>query len=363
MRRTDRVTARKTNANRSLRWGGALLGLLVMSAVFADFLAPYDPSAQNRELYFAPVIKPRLTDAAGLRHARPFVYAWRLADPARMLYVEEGGRTYPLRFFVTGVSYHLFGLFPCRTHLFGVDEPARVFLLGSDALGRDVFSRVVYGARLSLLIASVALLISLPLALLVGSLSGFYGGQFDFVCMRLIELFLALPALYLVIALRSALPLSLPPEQVFIAMAAVIALFGWANLARIVRGAVLSLRARDFILAAVALGASDARIIVRHIWPNLTGVVLTQAALAAPGYILAEVTLSYLGLGVPEPLPSWGGMLATVGGVQQLGSFWWNLAPGAAIFITSLAFYLIAEGLRGWADPRAQGLDRSQPLG
>ena len=148
------------------------------------------------------------------------------------------------------------------------------------------------------------------------------------------------------------MPLSLPPDKVFFAMVTVIALFGWAALARIIRGATLSIRERDFVLAAKAIGSTDARIIVQHILPNLTAVTLTQAALAAPGYILAEVTLSYLGLGVPEPLPSWGGMLASVGGVQQLSAFWWNLSPGAAIFITSLAFYLLAEGLREIYDSR-----------
>lgn len=274
-----------------------------------------------------------------------------------MIFAEERERMYPVQFFAPGTAYRLFGLFECRTHLFGVEEPARIFLWGGDALGRDVFSRVLDGARLSLTIAGVALLLSIPLALLIGSLSGFYGGKFDFVCMRLIELFLALPSLYLIIALRSALPLGLAPEKVSLAMVLVIASFGWAGIARIVRGATLSIREREFILAAVALGASDARIIVRHLWPSLTGLVLTQAALAVPGYILAEVTLSYLGLGVPEPLPSWGGMLSSVGGVEQLGAFWWNLAPGVAIFVVSLAFYLLAEGVREWADPQAQNLD------
>jgi peptide/nickel transport system permease protein len=215
---------------------------------------------------------------------------------------------------------------------------------------------------LSLTIAGVALLISIPLALLVGGLSGFYGGWVDFACMRVMELFLALPAIYLIIALRSALPLGLAPEKIFLAMVTVIASFGWAGLARVVRGAALSLREREFALAAVALGASDARVIVRHLLPNLSGLILTQAALAAPGYILAEVTLSYLGLGTPEPLPSWGGMLASVGGVGRLGTFWWNLAPGAAIFVTSLAFYLLAEGLSEWSDPRSQTVDTTRQL-
>ncbi|MDX2041605.1 MAG: ABC transporter permease [Acidobacteriota bacterium] len=320
--------------NRKLRCGLLLLGVLVACATLADFLSPYDPAEQHREFPFAPLTAIHIGTAESFW--RPFVF---------------NGQQYPLRFFVTGAPYRLLGFIPCRTHLFGVQEPARIFLLGSDGLGRDVFSRTLYGARLSLTIAALALLVSIPLALLIGTLSGFYGGWIDFICMRLMELFLALPALYLIIALRSALPLGLEPEKVFLAMVMVIALFGWANLARIVRGATLGLREREFVQAAIALGASDARIIVRHLLPNLTGLILTQAALAAPSYILAEVSLSYLGLGVPEPLPSWGGMLASVGGVGQLGTYWWNLAPGAAIFMTTLAFYLLAEGLREWSDP------------
>ena len=336
-----------TISNRKLRWATAMLGALIFCAVFADVLSPYDPAEQNRELFFAPPTSIRFIDAEGRWHWRPFVYATRLADRSRMVYAEDRSRVFPLRLFAGEKSHRLFG----------VDEPARVFLLGTDALGRDVFSRILHGAKLSLAIAATALLLSLPLALLVGSLSGYYGGKFDFVCMRLIELFLSLPALYLVIALRSALPLSLEPEKVFAAMATMIALFGWANLARIVRGAAMGLREQDFIAAAAAVGASDARIIFRHVLPNLTGVVLTQAALAVPGYMLAEITLSYLGLGAPEPLPSWGGMLSSVGGVHQLSAYWWNLSPCAAIFVASLTFYLLAEGLREQTDPRSTGFD------
>jgi peptide/nickel transport system permease protein len=351
---------RKKTANRSLRWGAFLLGLLMLCSALADFLSPYGPAEQHRELYFAPPARIRFPNAES--SWRPFVYALRLEDLERMRYVEDNAQRYPLRFFVRGAPYRLFGFIPSHTHLFGVSEPARIFVLGSDGLGRDVFSRIVHGARLSLTIAGVALLISIPLALLVGSLSGFYGGWVDFACMRVMELFLALPAIYLIIALRSALPLGLAPEKIFLAMVTVIASFGWAGLARVVRGAALGLREREFALAAVALGASDARVIFRHLLPNLSGLILTQAALAAPGYILAEVTLSYLGLGTPEPLPSWGGMLASVGGVWRLGTFWWNLAPGAAIFLTSLAFYLLAEGLREWSDPRSQTIDTARQL-
>lgn len=334
------------SVNRNLRWGLVALGGLMLAALLADFLSPYDPIAQHRESAFAPPARLRFVDAEGRRHWRPFVYAPQTRE-----------RIYPLRLMVRGAPYRLLGVISCERHLFGVEEPARVFLLGSDALGRDVLSRLLHGARLSLTLAGAALLISLPLALLVGGLSGFYGGWVDYFCMRLIELFLALPALYLVIALRGALPLSLPPEKVFIAMVAVLGVFGWAGLARIVRGATLSLRRCEFVLAAESLGASTGRILFHHIWPNLAGIVFTQAALAAPGFILAEVMLSYLGLGVTEPLSSWGGMLAAAGGVHQLAAYWWNLSPGAAVFAANLTFYLLAEGLREYADPRLQSPD------
>ena len=299
--------------------GAALLGGIIFFAVFADFLSPYSPTQQHREFPNAP---PRFADA-------------------------------PLQFWVRGEPYRLFGVIPCEHRLLGVTEPARLFWLGTDGLGRDVWARLWHGARLSLLIAAISLLLAVPLALIVGGLAGYYGGALDFVLMRLLELMLALPALYLVIALRSALPLDLAPSQVFGAMTLVIGLFGWAHLARIVRARVFTLRTLDFVTAARAAGATDARILLRHLLPQLTGDVLTQAALAAPAYILAEVTLSYLGLGVPEPLPSWGNMLAATQGIQTLMQHWWNLAPLVALFLTSLSFHLIADGLRIRFDPRA----------
>jgi peptide/nickel transport system permease protein len=332
---------------RNLLAAAILLGGLLVCAALADFLAPYDPSQQFREFNFAPPARWHFSNG------RPIVAPLQSTSSLPITYNEDLAHAQPLRFFVRGAPYYWLGFIPTNLHLFGVDEPARVFILGTDALGRDVFSRVLHGARLALATVAAALLLALPLALVLGSFAGFYGGWIDFVCMRLVELFLALPALYLVIALRSALPLHLPPLQVFAALVAVIALFGWAHLARIVRGAALALRQQDYVAAATALGASDTRIITHHLWPNLLGLVFTQAALAAPGFLLAEVTLSYLGLGLPEPLPSWGGMLASVGGVYQLSAYWWNLAPAAAIFVTSLAFTLLAEGLRQRNDPRA----------
>lgn len=334
----------RSNLNRKLLCGLLLLAPLAVCALLAGFLAPYPFDEQFRDYPSASPTQIRLRDAEGRYHWPPFVYVRHMTDLEQKRYTEDRSKRFPLLFFEDG-------------RFLGVKQPARLFLLGTDGLGRDLFSRLLHGARTSLTIAAVALLISLPLALIVGCIAGYYGGLLDFVCMRLIELFLALPTLYLIIALRSALPLGLEPTRVFLALVIVTALFGWAGFARIVRGLVLSLREREFVTAAIALGASTPRIIRRHILPHLAGFALVQASLAAPGFMLAEVTLSYLGLGVPEPLPSWGNMLASAQNIHALASHWWNLTPAVAIFLASLAFHLLAEGLKETFDPRSQTIE------
>ncbi len=348
--------------NHNLFFGGALLVVFVLCAVLADFLSPYSPAAEHREAPSAPPSRIRFRDAAGQWSPRPFVYRIRSVDLLSRQYAEDVDRPYPLRFFVTGEPYRLLGMVSCRRHLFGVDEPARIFLFGADALGRDLFSRLCAGARLSLWTAAAALLISLPLALFIGGIAGYAGGVADFLSQRFIELLLALPTLYLLIALRSTLPQQLPPGRVFFAMVGLMAVFGWAHLARIIRGTVLSLRQQPFVMAARALGASDRRILVRHIFPHLAGTLFPQAAIIAPGFILAEITLSYLGLGVSDPLPSLGKMLAMEGGLTQLTRYWWTLAPCVVIFFLSLTFYLLSEGLREYFHPRTPRVDVSNQL-
>jgi peptide/nickel transport system permease protein len=319
-------------ANFNLICGSLLLSILLFCAFFAGFLSPYSPIQQHRDYPFAPPTGLHSTSLA----------------------TSPDGQTHSIRFLIEGDEYRLFGFIPCRMHLFGAEGDNRVFLLGTDALGRDVFSRLLHGAQLSLAIPVIALLISVPFAVLIGWLAGYYGGATDFILMRLIELFLALPAIYLIIALRTMLPLSIEPEKFFFAIVAVISAFGWAYLARIVRGMVLSLRERNYVQASIAFGAGGWRIFCNHIAPHLAGVILIQAALATPSYILAEITLSYLGLGVPDPLPSWGNMLSSTTNIQLLIIYWWNLMPLAAIFITSFAFQLLAEGLRRSLDPHKQ---------
>jgi peptide/nickel transport system permease protein len=326
---------------------GALgaLALIYLSALFAGFLAPEDPAAQNRELAFVPPTRLHFLDAGGGLHLRPFVHPVVVRDGSIDEYVEDDGRRYPVRFFVRGAPYRLAGLIETNLHLFGSDSPTRVFLLGTDDLGRDVFSRLLYGGQISLFSGVLGAALTLAAALVLGGMAGYYGAWMDDVIMRIAELFLALPWLYLLFAVRMALPLHIEPVQAFLLILIVIAVIGWARPARLIRGVVLSARAREYVLAARCLGASDVYLFRRHVLPQVLGVVATQAALLAPQYILAEVTLSFFGLGVGEPVPSWGNMLASVQRYHVMTSYWWMFAPGMALIPVSLLFYALADGL------------------
>jgi peptide/nickel transport system permease protein len=312
----------------------ALLALLALHALvlLAPLLSPYDPAQQNRSLPFAPPSRPRFVDAAGRLQLRPFVYAQVERPDAPNVYDEDRSRAYPLRLFVKG-------------RLFGVDEPARVFLLGSDALGRDQLSRLLHGGRVSLLAGLLAAALALGTGFVLGTLSGFYGRSVDALVMRSAEVFLALPWLYLLFAVRAFLPLSMSPERAFLLLVLVIGLVDWARPARLVRGVVLSARERDFVRAARGFGASDLYLMRRHIAPQAAGVLLTQGALLVPQYVLAEVTLSFVGLGVAEPAPSWGNMLSALQQYHVMGSYWWMWLPAAALVPVFLAYHALADAL------------------
>lgn len=289
----------------------ALLAAIHLGVLLAPWLAPYDPAVQNR-----------------MRAYEPPSHLHLLPRPA----VIENGRAYPVRWFVNG-------------RLFGVDEPARVFLTGTDAFGRDQFSRLLYGGRVSLAAGLLAAALSLLAGTILGAIAGYRGGWTDAVLMRAVELFLALPWLYLLFAVRAFLPLGLEPERAFLTVVAVIGLVGWARPARLVRGVVLSVRERGYVVAARGFGASGFYLLRRHILPETGGVVATQAALLVPRYILAEVTLSFLGLGVSEPAPSWGNMLASLQQYFVLVSYWWMILPALALIPVCLGYFLIANHL------------------
>lgn len=310
------------------------LAVLHVAVIFAGFVAPYDPATQNRELAFAPPTKVHFTDTTGHFMWRPFVRSWK-ADQAGSEYQEDLSQAYSVRFFVHGDRYRIGGV-STSIHLFGVASPARILVFGTDAFGRDVFSRALYGGQISLLAGLIATTITLLFGSILGGLAGFYGGRLDDILMRAADLFLALPWLYLLFAVRACLPLQMEPLQAFLVLVMVIGSVGWARPARLVRGVFLSARERNYVHAARGFGARDGYIIWRHILPHASGVMLTQASLLIPQYVMAEITLSFLGLGVGEPVPTWGNMLNALMQMSVLQSCWWMIAPA----LLAIPFFL-----------------------
>ncbi|MFW6143249.1 MAG: ABC transporter permease [Desulfovermiculus sp.] len=326
-----------------------LLGLMYACTLFSQFLAPYQPTEQDLEKAYHPPTRIVLKDW------RPQVQVYEQVDAASAGYKAVEGETVPLRFFAPGEEYHFWGLIPAKMRLFQVQKPHRVYLLGSDSTGRDVFSRLLYGAQVSLSIGFIGICITMTLGFVVGGVAGYFGGRADFLAMRLVEFVIAIPSLYLLIALRGALAEHFEPEQMYVVIVIILSLIGWAGAARIIRGMALSLRQRPFVLAAEVMGQSSWKILVRHFLPNLASYLLVAATLSIPAYILAEAALSFLGLGIQEPGTSWGLMLKQA---QELKVFtlnlWWLLTPGAAIFITVITFNVLGDVLRDVVDPRQQ---------
>jgi peptide/nickel transport system permease protein len=319
------------------------LGLIYLSAILAGFVAPYDPITQNRDLAFVSPTRLHLVDDSGQFHLRPFVYATRTSDTGE--FTEDRSRPYPVRLFVRGARYRIAGLVESDWHLFGTDSPTPLFLFGSDDFGRDLFSRLFFGGQISLFAGLLGAALTLTLGVVIGGAAGYYGGWVDEINMRAAELFMALPWLYLLFAVRMALPLDLGPTQAFLLVLVVIGLVGWARPARLIRGLVLSARARDYVAAARCLGASDPYLLRRHVLPQIVGILLTQAALLAPQYILAEVTLSFFGLGVGEPVPSWGNMLASLQRYHVVASYWWMFLPGIVMVPVFWLYHSLADAL------------------
>jgi peptide/nickel transport system permease protein len=324
------------------RMGVTLLVAFHVVVLFAGFFAPHGFSVQNRDVPFAPPTRIHFTDVRGRFHLRPFVYAASGPGVARGEEQQGINARIPIRFFVRDHHTGIPGFAPSM-RLFGVDEPAQIFLFGTDGFGRDQFSRFLYGGQISILAGWLAAGLSLGFGAVVGSLSGFYGKVLDRVLVKIGELFLALPWLYLLFAVRAFLPLQVHPAQAFLLVVAIIGLVGWARPARLVRGVVLSAKERNYVLAARGFGASDFYLLRRHILPQVSGVLLTQAALLVPQYILAEVTLSFLGLGVGEPAPSWGNMLASLQEYHVLASYWWMYLPAAGLVPLFLGYQLLAD--------------------
>jgi len=329
-----------------------ILLILYFLAIFADFISPYPYDIQHRDTPYHPPTQIHFFDKEGNFHLRPFVYKYELIDPVFKVYKINENKIYPIYFFTEGEKHYLFGLIPTNIHLFGVKNDGKIFLLGADHLGRDIFSRLLYGSRVSLSIGLVGVLLSFSLGSLIGGISGYFGGKIDNILMRLSEIVMSFPGFYLMLALRAIFPITLSSVQVYFLIVVILSFIGWAGLARVIRGMVLSIREQDFVIAAKSYGASSLRIITRHIIPNTFSYLLIAATLSIPGYILGESALSLLGLGIQEPYASWGNMLSAARSITAISSYPWILSPGIAIFITILAFNLLGDALRDALDPK-----------
>lgn len=354
-----------------------VLGIMYVLAAFADFVAPYGESesffrgAIDRS--FAPPTRIHWRDPETGALTRPFVYNVRSEinlDTLQFEFIEDTSIRYPIRFFTQGQPYvpfplnlipqtwrNTWGFNPSLTlRLFGVDKPATIFLWGADRLGRDVFGRILFGARITLTIGIFAAVLALVVGLALGAIAGYYGGWLDDLIMRVVEVLSTIPALFLLLALRALFPLDAKSSVVFFVVILILGLIRWGGVARAVRGQVLSLREEDYVMAARGLGANDVRIIFRHVLPATASFAIVSFSLLIPGFILTESGLSFLGLGISDPNASWGLMLAVAqeGGMQTFTSRPWMLIPGLFIFITVLAFNFVGDGLRDALDPKAR---------
>ena len=307
------------------------VGAVYAIVLGAALLSPYDPATQHRDRPLAPPTRVHVVDRDGRVHLRPFVYA-----------DDESGPAYPVRFFAHEVDED--GSIGSR-RLLAVDPPAHIFLAGTDELGRDQFSRLLYGGRISLGAGVLAGALALTIGLLLGCVAGFFGGWIDAAVMAASDLFMALPWLYLLLAIRAALPLDVSPGRALASVVIVIGIAGWARPARLIRSVVLSARTRDYVTTAAASGASRARLMLAHVLPEAFSVALTQASILVPQYTLAEITLSFFGLGVGEPTPSWGTMINAMLRQELSAAHWWLAAPAAALVVVSLLYHAAADAL------------------
>ena len=336
---------------------GALMVLtLVILAIFAEFFSPTSISTIDLQASFIPPQRVHFFDAEGKFHLRPFVYNYVYTlDPAtfQVKWVEDQTQAYEIKFLVQGPVYKLFGLIPSKLHLYGVEEGGTVYILGTDKLGRDLWGKACEAGRISLSMSLFGTIISVLFGSVLGIASGYYGGWVDNVLQRFTEFVAAFPNLPLWMALAALVPKTADSFTVFVAMAFIFALLSWTTLAREVRGKVLALRETDFILAAKEMGASDARIIFLHLYPNTLSHVIVILTLTIPGVILAESFLSFLGIGITEPLISWGLLMRNTQDIQTLGQNAWILSPIIFIVIAVLGFNFLGDGLRDAADPYA----------
>jgi peptide/nickel transport system permease protein len=338
--------------------GTLIIVLMTLVTVFADFTGPYAVDQYHQQLGFAPPSPIHFMHEG--RFIGPFVYGMvRTLNPdtGEALFHEDTSKVYPIRLLAHGDPHKLFGLFQTDLHLFGTGEPddsrGQIFLFGADGFGQDLFTRTLIGGRISLSIGPLALILTLLLGIFFGGLSGFYGGWIDIFIQRIIEVLQSYPQLPLLLVLSTILPRDLSQGVRFLGIILILSVTGWTGIARVLRGQILSFREQEYALAAKAMGASNQRIIFRHLLPNTFSYLIVVSTLTIPGFILTEAALSFLGLGIHEPATSWGLLLSAASNIFTLASHVWLLIPGFFIIISVLAFNFMGDALRDAVDPYA----------
>ena len=339
----------------------SLIALIVLifiytALLFADFIAPYTKDFSDRNLSYVPP-SPIFTINEKGRLSRPYTYNYKREFDENLLettYKLDRSKKYYIKIFGKGMPYKAFGIIPMKRHLITVENEGRLYLLGGDINGRDVFSRLLFGGRISMTIGFLALFVLFPIGLLYGGISGYFGGKVDILMMRFAEAVMSIPSFYLLIILAAILPPNMTSIQRFILIVIILALIGWAGFARVVRGMVLSIKTQEFVESAKSIGLSNIKIILKHILPQTTSYVIVAMTLSVPGYILSESGLSFLGLGIQQPDASWGNMLKEAQEYTNILYRPWLLTPGFLIFVAVLSFNLIGDTIRDILDPKSK---------
>ena len=333
-----------------------VLGIIYFALFFADFLAPYTKDFSDRTMAYVPPSKIFTITQDG-KLSKPYTYNYIREFDKNTLEIKyklDRSKKHYIKFFSKGQPYKFLGLIPMKRHLVTTDNEGRLYLLGTDINGRDVFSRLLFGGRISMTIGFLALFVLFPIGLLYGGISGYFGGRVDSIMMRFAEAVMSIPSFYLLIILASVLPSGMTSTQRFMLIVIILALIGWAGFARVVRGMVLSIKNQEYVQAAQSIGASKMRIIIKHILPQTTSFVIVAMTLSVPSYILSESGLSFLGLGIQQPDASWGNMLKEAQEFTNIIYRPWLLTPGLLIFVSVLAFNLIGDTIRDILDPQSK---------
>jgi peptide/nickel transport system permease protein len=329
-----------------------ILIFIYILGFFCEFIAPYDPASIFSSYIYAPPQTVHIHGPNGF--SRPFVYGYK-ADidktTLQRLYVPDTSKVFPIKFFIRGDPYKLWGIFPADIHLFGVEKDQYLYLIGTDRMGRDMMSRVISGTRVSTSIGLLGVLFSFVLGTLMGGLSGYYGGMVDNTIQRLTEFLRSIPAIPLWLGLSAAMPAHWSSARVYFMIVIILSFIGWTGLARVVRSKFMSLKNEDFVMAAKLAGASDGRIILRHLVPSFSSHIIASLTLAIPDMVISETALSFLGLGIRPPIVSWGVLLQEAQNIRTVAMSPWLLIPAVAVIITVFCFNFLGDGLRDAADP------------